>query len=254
MFEKTMLKNILLLGAASLVLNACISPEQLERIGRAPPMSPIENPNNSADAGPVSMPMPAAEQANRQPNSLWQPGARAFFRDQRAGRVGDILTVIVDFKQTAKFENQTDRSMASSNNLNVANVLGLQGNLDRILPEQFNSVTAPGYVDTDNASTFQGDGQIERKDEIDFNVATTITQVLPNGNMVIRGTQEILLNREKREVMVSGIIRPEDISTDNSVNYDQIAEARIVYGGKGTLSDVQYPRYGQEIVDMAMPF
>lgn len=248
-----MLKS-LMLTVLVLALSACASAEQLSRIGKAPDFTPVENPNNHAGAEPVTMPMPTPERADRQANSLWQPGARAFFRDQRAARVGDILTVVVDFKQKAKFENQTDRSMTSSNNLNVANMLGLQGNLDRILPEQFNSVTNPNYVDTGNNSTFQGDGQIERKDEISFNVASTITQMLPNGNMVIRGTQEIVLNHEKREVMVSGVIRPEDISGENSVKYDQIAEARILYGGKGTLSDVQYPRYGQEITDILMPF
>lgn len=246
-------KNLLLLGAAVMVLSACVSSEQLSRIGQAPPLSPIENPNERAGANAITMPMPAPERAERQANSLWQPGARAFFRDQRAARVGDILTVVVDFKQSAKFENETDRSMSSSNNLNVANILGLQGNLDRFLPEQFAS-TNPAFVDTDNASSFQGDGEIERKDEVNFNVAAIITQVLPNGNLVIHGTQEVLLNREKREIMVSGVIRPEDISSENAVNYDQIAEARILYGGKGTLSDVQYPRYGQELTDAIIPF
>lgn len=248
-----MLKNSIMLLAAVLVLSACASAEQLSRIGKAPDFTPVENPNNHAGAEPVTMPMPTPERAERQANSLWQPGARAFFRDQRAARVGDILTVVVDFKQKAKFENGTSRTMTGANNLNVANVLGLQGNLDRLLPAQFSS-DEPSYLDTDRSSAFAGDGQIERKDEINFNVATTVTQLLPNGNMVIRGTQEIVLNHEKREVMVSGVIRPEDISGDNSVKYDQIAEARILYGGKGTLSDVQYPRYGQELADILMPF
>lgn len=248
-----MMQRFLVLGLMVLVLGACGNAERLSRIGQAPAFSPIENPNNHQGAQPVTMPMPPAERAERQPNSLWAAGAKAFFRDQRAARVGDILTVVVDFKQKAKFENETARSRRSSDSLELAQLLGLQGNLDRLLPAQFNS-TNPNYIDTGSNSSYSGEGEIERKDEISFNVAATIVQLLPNGNMVIRGTQEIVLNHEKREVMVSGVIRPEDIGGENSVKYDQIAEARIMYGGKGTLSDVQYPRYGQELTDIIMPF
>jgi len=237
----------------SVTLSGCIDSERLDRIGEAPPFAAIENPTHENNYQPVSMPMPANIQAERQPNSLWQAGARAFFRDQRAGRVGDILTILISIKDKAKLENKTDSTQTSSNNVDVANVLGLQTNLDRLLPRGYDSSTG-GLLDTDSASALQGNGKIDRKEEIELKVAATIIQLLPNGNMVLKGQQEIVVNHEMRRLTVAGIIRPEDISSDNSVTYDQIAEARISYGGEGTLSDIQYPRYGQEFMNTVMPF
>src|SRR5690606_19066084 len=144
--------------------------------------------------------------------------------------------------------NKTDRSRTSGEDLTVGNILGLQSNLDRILPGGFDSA-APGFVYVDGQSSTNGNGKIDRKEEIELKVAATVTQILPNGNMVLQGQQEILVNHEMRRLLVSGVIRPEDISSENSVGYEQIAEARIMYGGEGTLSDVQYPKYGQDLYD-----
>jgi flagellar L-ring protein precursor FlgH len=242
-----------LLVLSSFLLTGCIDPDRLARIGKAPPLADIENPLHQQDYEPVSQPMPAPIRAEREPNSLWQAGSRAFFRDQRAARVGDIMTILISIKDSAKLENKTDATQTSTEALNVGNLLGLQTNLDKLLPDGFSSAT-PGFTDANNSSKSSGDGQIERKEEIEFKVAATVIQLMPNGNMVVKGSQEIVVNREMRRLTVAGIIRPEDISGENSVTYDQIAEARISYGGEGTLSDIQYPRYGQELMNAVMPF
>lgn len=236
-----------------LLISGCIDADRLARAGKEPPFSAVANPTETRNYEPVTMPMPPVEKAERMPNSLWQAGARAFFRDQRAARVGDILTVLISMKDKAKLENKTDRSRSTGEDLSIGNILGLQSNLDRILPGGFDSTDAE-FVDVTGQSTTNGAGKIDRKEEIEMKVAATVIQILPNGNMVLSGQQEILVNHEMRILTVSGVIRPEDISSENSVSYEQIAEARIRYGGEGTLSDVQYPKYGQDVYDTIMPF
>jgi flagellar L-ring protein precursor FlgH len=237
-----------------LLLSACIDSDRLSHIGEPPPFTAIKNPAEAKNYEPVTMPMPANIKAERQPNSLWQAGARAFFRDQRAGRVGDILTVMISIKDKAKLENKTDRTQTSDINLDMVNVLGLQTNLGRLLPSGFEPGSTTPDADANASSDMSGDGKIDRKEEIEMKVAATVVQLLPNGNMVIKGSQEIVVNHEMRELTIAGIIRPEDITSENSVSYDQIAEARIMYGGEGTLSDIQYPKWGQEVYDAVIPF
>lgn len=235
-----------------LAMTACADfNDRMNRLG-GPELTEIQNPTETAKYEPVRMPMPTTERAERLPNSLWQTGARAFFRDQRAGRVGDILTVNVDVSDKAKLENQTTRTRVASEDAGVSNLFGLETGLaGRLTPAGFDPSKLVG---TASNSSNVGDGKIDRKEEINLRVAAVVTQVLPNGNLVLKGQQEILVNKEKRELYVAGVVRPEDISSANDIKYDQIAEARIYYGGKGTLSDVQHPRYGQELADIILPF
>lgn len=236
----------------SSMLTACGSTmDRLSQVGQAPPMSQITNPHLDASYQPVSMPMPAPKIVNKQPNSLWQSDSKTFFKDQRATQVGDILTVLVDIEDEADFENKTERTRSSSEDVGIDSFLGYETALDQILPTDVNNNSLVGFGSDTNTS---GDGKIEREESVKLRLAAIVTQIMPNGNMVIQGNQEVRVNFEKRILNVTGIIRPQDISIDNTVGYDQIAEARIAYGGEGHITDLQQPRYGQQVYDILMPF
>ena len=216
-----------------------------------PELSRIDNPVTRPAYQPVTLPMPRPEPTIRQANSLWRPGARAFFKDQRAARIGDILTVLVEIADEASVANTTSRSRANSEDADLTNFFGYESNLDRILPD---AVMPENLVGFGSTSSSVGKGTVDRKETIRLRVAALITQVLPNGNLVISGRQEVRVNFEVRELLVSGVARPEDISGANTILHSQIAEARIVYGGRGQLTDVQQPRYGQQLFDVIFPF
>ncbi|MBL1147970.1 MAG: flagellar basal body L-ring protein FlgH [Pseudomonadota bacterium] len=237
----------------ALSLTACGSTrDRLAAVGQEPPLSPIENPKEMSGYRPVSLPMPELEDVEKKANSLWTSGRQAFFKDQRANAVGDILTVTIDIKDKANLENTTSRTRNNAENVGLPNVLGLETQLtDKFLPEAFDPAAAIGATSDSNST---GQGTIERDEEIQTKMAAMITEVLPNGNFVIYGRQETRVNFEVRELKIAGVIRPEDISTQNSISYDQIAEARISYGGRGQITDVQQPRYGQQVFDILFPF
>ncbi|MFZ3034218.1 MAG: flagellar basal body L-ring protein FlgH [Parvibaculum sp.] len=232
-------------------LGACGSLDRIENIGKPPTLAPISNPTQAPGYQPVSMPMPAPEHIVYQPNSLWRSGSRAFFRDQRAARIGDILTVIINISDSAKVDNATKRSRTNSESAALPNFLGLESNLKHVLP---NAVDPTALVDATSGGSSAGTGTVDRKESVELTVAAVVTQVLPNGNLVIEGRQEVRVNFEVRELMISGIVRPEDISSTNTIKHTQIAEARISYGGRGQITDVQQPRYGQQLFDVVMPF
>jgi len=232
-------------------LGACSAVDRIEGIGTAPALAPINNPTAQAGYRPVSMPMPAPEQVVYEPNSLWRSGSRAFFRDQRAARVGDIMTVIINISDSAKVNNATKRTRANSEAAGAPNFFGLESQLSKVLPE---AVDPAKLVDVTSDGSSAGSGSVDRKESVVLTVAAVVTQVLPNGNLVIEGRQEVRVNFEVRELLVAGIVRPEDISSTNTILHTQIAEARISYGGRGPLTDVQQPRYGQQLYDVIMPF
>jgi flagellar L-ring protein precursor FlgH len=232
-------------------LAGCGAMDRIDQIGAAPALAPIANPTTSPGYRPVTMPMPAPEQVVYQPNSLWRAGSRAFFRDQRASKVGDILTVIINIADSAKVDNATKRSRANSESAALPNFLGLESKLKNVLP---NAVDPTALVDATSGGSSAGTGSVDRKESVELTVAGVVTQVLPNGNLVIEGRQEVRVNFEVRELLIAGIVRPEDISNTNTILHTQIAEARISYGGRGQISDVQQPRYGQQLYDVIMPF
>lgn len=235
--------------ALSSLLSGCAAIDRLKQIGEQPPLTAIENPTAAPGYKPVQMPMPMPQPASYNPNSLWRNGSRAFFKDQRAHQVGDILTVKVKITDKATVENETKRNRKNSEDSGVDNFFGKTK-----LPI-FSSVNVPGKILTaDSSGSSEGKGTIDRKDEITTNVAGVVTQVLPNGNLVLEGKQEIRVNFEVRELIVAGIVRPEDIESDNTIESTKIAQARIAYGGRGQITDVQQPRYGQQVLDVLLPF
>lgn len=250
-FHAKELARALVLTASLLSLTACASTiERLERVGARPDMTAVSNPQTQPDYKPLSWPLPDPEaQSTRTANSLWQPGARAFFRDQRASRVGDILRVNVAIADQAKLDNRTDRQRDSAESANASALLGQEGNLSKLTGADPDNLLSIGGTTQTNSN-----GRIDRKETINTQVAALVTQVLPNGNLVIDGTQEILVNYEIREVSVAGVIRPQDITSDNTVDSSQVAQARIVYSGRGQVSDIQKPRWGQEVIDVISPF
>lgn len=240
---------VLLMAAG--VLSGCNALTRLAEVGAEPPLTSIQNPTNSPTYRPITMPMPRTSDRSRAPNSLWRHGARAFFRDQRAARVGDLLTVKISMEDSAKLNNKTTRGRTNNEDASATSVLGFETKLAGFLP---NAVNPTNLLDIGSESSNVGEGTINRDEKIDLKIAAVITQRLPNGNLVISGRQEMRVNYEVRQLQVMGVIRPEDINADNTITSDKIAEARISYGGKGHISDVQQPRYGSQIMDIVFPF
>lgn len=242
------------LGLAALLaatISACSTAERLGRIGKAPDLAPIADVKAPPRQRSISMPMPDPNTASSMPASLWRTGAKAFFRDQRASDVGDILTVLIAIDDQARVENETTRTRSGSENANLTNFLGFEGELDSFLPDAVN----PGSLaDFGSGSSSAGSGEVDRREAINLDVAAIIVDVLPNGNLVIQGRQEVRVNFEVRELLIAGVVRPEDISSANTIRHQQIAEARISYGGRGQLTDLQQPRYGQQLYDILFPF
>ena len=240
-----------LLPLLVLAVSACSTVDRIGKIGKAPNLTPMENPAELYGQRQIALPMPAADTAPQNANSLWRPGPKAFFKDQRARRTGDIVTIVIDINDKAKLDNVTERTRANGETANIPAFGGLEQSLVNALPT--GASTSP-LVDLSSDSTTRGEGAIDRSETVELTVAAIVTQVLPNGNLVIAGKQEVRVNNEVRELTVTGIIRPEDISNANRINHTQIAEARISYGGRGQLTDVQQPRYGQQLYDILFPF
>ncbi|MFT8800725.1 MAG: flagellar basal body L-ring protein FlgH [Gluconobacter cerinus] len=237
------------LGLLGLIpaLSACNSLPQLSEVGRPPRMTSITDPTLAASYRPVTMPMPPLRPPPQEASSLWRSGSRAFFKDQRASQVGDLVTIIVDITDNAAFNNGTTANRAADEKMGIPNLVGMKGpGISR----------GPGGVRVNTAisSDSSATGKIIRNETVTLRLAGTITQVLPNGNFVVMGKQEVRVNSELRELGVSGIVRPQDITADNTVTHDRMAEARISYGGRGTITQIQTPRYGQQVMDSILPF
>ena len=224
-------------------LSACSAVDRIESIGQTPKMAAVGNPAGREIVASIPKPAPITH-AN---NSLWQPGAASFFHDPRASNIGDVITVNVSTTDAAKLSNTTSRSRTNSEDANLTNLFGLEKALPSVMDPS--SLVKMGS-DTSNV----GAGAVQRSEAVNMTLAALVAQVLPNGNLVIDGHQQVLVNSEMRDMRVSGIVRREDITQDNTVNLTQIAEARISYGGKGTVSDVQQPRYGSQLLDIIMPW
>ena len=185
-----------------------------------------------------------------EPGSLWQSGSRGFFKDNRAKTVGDIITVNVTVSITA---NTSANTSASQSNKSEAGITGLL-NLTDNLTHAGLTTGSGGLIGSDSDRAFSGKGSTDRSDSLNTTIAATVTQVLPNGHMIIRGKREVVLNYEKQMLEIAGIVRPEDVSASNMISSNQIAQARVSYGGQGTVNEVQKKKWGINFLDKWMPF
>jgi flagellar L-ring protein precursor FlgH len=241
--------RFVLLAAVLLPMGACSS---VKEAVKGPELTPVGfpaalAPQDQRILASAREPMPTPASAN----SLWRTGARAFFNDQRAGRVGDILTVQIDIDDSAKTTNSTSSSRTSGLSAGVPHFFGLESTLGKILPGGYDPAN---MVQTNSNTANAGAGAVNRAEKISLTIAAVVTAVMPNGNLVIQGTQEVRTNTDVRQLTVAGIVRPEDISSTNTIKHTQIAEARISYGGRGDISRVQKTPAGQSLVEKYMPF
>ncbi len=223
----------------------------LDQVGRAPAFSPLEDGFQHSAMYATPLPEDADVQGPTDDSSLWTAGRESLFGDRRAGHSGDILTVVIEIDDSAEFQNSTDRTKSGKETLGVGGLFGLPQRVNAGLTEGASLAQA---VDTTSASTFAGDGSVTRKEKLTLRVAATVVEELPNGVLRIEGQQEVRVNFELRELLITGYVRPIDISRQNEITYDKIAGARISYGGRGLISTAQQPRYGQQIADVILPF
>ena len=242
------------------LLGGCGTMGRLGSIGRAPKLSPVADVASPAiessitqvsqaqrgGVDPASLPPPSHPSPDA---SLFRTGAGALFQDQRAARVGDILTVRINIADKATVDNATSRTRDGSESAGASSLFGLE----KVIRKAVGVDTGNALASTSKSKS-SGAGNTSRSETVNMTVAAVVTAVLPNGNLVIRGRQETRVNFELRELLVSGIVRPQDIARDNSIRHTQIAEARISYGGRGQLTDAQQARWGQQLMDVLSPF
>src|ERR1700752_4275193 len=245
----SLLPRFLYIGLTASALGRCAALDRLATIGEQPRLSAIDNPVAQPGYKPVQMPMPAPQPASYNPNSLWRNGSRAFFKDQRAHQVGDILTVKVNINDTAEFQDQTQVTRTSTEDSGITNFIGAN-----TIANPAKAILPGSLLTADGNTQMNGNGTINRQDQLVTNVAAVVTQVLPNGNLVIEGKQEIRLNSEMRVLLVAGVARPEDIESDNTIELPKVAEARVAYGGKGTLTNIQTAPWGKQVTNVVLPF
>ncbi len=234
-----------------ILLAGCSNIERLGEIGRPPRLAPPSalpapayEPSLAAQAAAGRTPAPPSP-ATPSASLFKSSGGTSLFRDQRAARVGDILTVRIDIADRAQVDNATSRSRDGSASAGIPALGGLQKHLGK----------NPGrLLDASGGTKTTGTGQTARSERVALTVAAVVSDVLPNGNLIIQGRQQVRVNNELRDLTVGGIVRPEDIAADNTVQHTQIADARIAYGGRGVLTDVQQPGWLQQATDLLSPF
>lgn len=245
-----------------LVLSNC---SKIATVGEPPQMTHIKDPREVPGYEPIQMPMPEPTLASDRPtNSLWQTGSRAFFKDQRAGKVGDVLSVevMVDRTQYMRMNPDIERTSTSKTVVNAA--MGLTAPMQRLAKNAIKTLTgkappkaasaSPTLADMSSTPVQKATATYDVQDKMQFTMSAVIIQILPNGNMVIQGREEVRLINELREIEIKGIIRREDINSNNKISSQKIANLRISYGGRGDLSDAQQAPWGQQYLNKLLPF
>lgn len=237
--------------AAVFLLSGCL--ERLGEVGNGPQLSAVDAgvaANIAEERAAMAIPPPTPRREAYEQGSLWRSGPASLFGDRRAARMGDIMTVIINIDDQAQLQNSSNRSRSAGEDMAIAELFGLP----ELLTERVGSNVLDPAVGLSSGSNTTGSGSINRNEQIMLRVAATVVQELANGHLVVRGTQEVRVNSELRDLQITGIIRPEDISRQNTITYDKMAGARIYYGGRGMVSDMQQPRYGQQILEILAPF
>lgn len=238
--------TLLLAAAAVSALGACST---VRETIAGPQLAPVGYPAGLTPQTLQIQAQPAPQPAS--PNSLWRTGARTFFADQRARNIGDILTVRIEIDDRAQVQNSTNRSRSNGVEAGVSNFFGLENSLGRIFPSGYDPTKMIGMNGETNSN---GTGTISRSEKVSLTVAAVVTGVMPNGNLIIQARQEVRTNAELRELTVAGIVNPADISSQNTIDHTQIAEARISYGGRGDVTRMQKPPVAQRLVERFSPF
>lgn len=231
-----------------LALTAC---QSLDNVGKVPEFTPVENGNEYYAMTAGGLPETVERRRSTDDASLWSGSRGSLLGDRRAGQRGDILTVVIEIDDKAEITNSTGRSRSAADSLGIPGLFGIPQRIDEALPEGASMAAA---VDASSTSSYQGAGTVARGEKLTLRIAATVIEALPNGVLRIQGSQEVRVNFEIRELIVTGFVRPGDISRQNEITYDKIAGARISYGGRGQISDVQQPRIGQQVADVLLPY
>ncbi|UWQ18433.1 flagellar basal body L-ring protein FlgH [Jannaschia sp. M317] len=242
------LRTAILVTFCGLAATGC---SRITEVGKAPELTPIAQ---GTEHVAMAFPAPVPLLVDRDPvmeASLWTAGRQSLLGDRRARDRGDILTVVIEIDENAEIRNSTNRSRSGSESLSIPDFFGLPQSLSDEVPA---GTSFDNAVSTDSSSASSGQGGVRRQEKLTLRIAATVTNVLPTGVLEIQGRQEVRVNFELREMLVTGYVRPEDVSRQNEITYDKIASARISYGGRGQITDVQQPRYGQQIADILLPF
>lgn len=242
------MRHQIIVGLALLSMLGCA---RLDHVGKRPDFTPTDTGPEHLAMATTGLPAALEKQRLVDRSSTWSAASNSLLGDRRADQAGDILTVVIEIDDKAEISNTTSRSRSSGESLALEHFFGLPQRLDERLPEGASAADAVG-IDADSSS--EGDGSVKRKEKLTLRIAATVVDVLPNGAIHIVGSQEVRVNYEIRELLVSGYVRPEDVSRNNEITYDKIASARISYGGRGQIMDVQQPRYGQQVADIILPF
>ncbi len=244
-------KTRMMIRSLTVVTLAVAGCGKLEQVGRAPDFSGLEGTDQHYAMYSAALPEDAAADTPTDDSSLWTAGTDSLFGDRRAAQRGDILTVVIEIDDSASISNSTGRSRNGAQSAGLPELLGIPQRIDEILPE--GASMADAYA-TKSSSTFKGTGSVSRKEKLTLRIAATVVEELPNGVLRVEGQQEVRVNFEMRELIVTGFVRPSDVSRQNEITYDKIAGARIAYGGRGQITDMQQPTYGQQVADIVTPF
>lgn len=237
---------------AAICLLSTVGCSDLRKTGHEPEFTPPQA--NSEHAAMMDLGLPASIGTQSTPlaaASLWAGDRASLLGDRRAMQRGDIMTVVIEINDSAQISNSSNRGRTAQQSMTVPNLFGIPQRIDQSLPDGASMSSA---VDIGSSSTASGNGSVSRNEKLTLRVAATIIDVMPNGILSIQGSQEVRVNFELRELWVSGFVRPEDVTRQNEITYDKIASARISYGGRGQITDMQQPRYGQQIADSVLPF